>query len=164
MLQPDSSSYPHTLAQWLYILIATFLGGGGLGAWLTAWLRRKHGPAEVRKIDAETRSLIVRDDIALGESVSRLIREVAQTTLDAENRRQEWLLQEEQLRARVIFWREKAEELDGLLIEEREEKDRLQGEVKLYDEEIKKMKATLTLRNRNYDNTQHVPLQQPEES
>lgn len=125
---------------------------------MTAWLRRKHGPAEVRKIDAETRSIIVRDDIALGESVSRLIREVAQAATDAENRRQDWLLREEQLRAQVLFWRNKAEELDGQVISLNEDNERLQGEVKLYDEEIKKMKATLTLQDQNYDNTKHLPI------
>lgn len=117
MLQFESPNYPHTLAQWLYILLATFLGGGGLGAWLTAWVRRNHGPAEVRKIDAETRSIIVRDDIALGDSVARLIKEVAQAAIEADERRDAWLRREEELRTQIRFWRNKAEELDGRLID-----------------------------------------------
>lgn len=134
---------PQTLAQWLYTLLAVFLGGGGLGAWLTAWLRRKHGPAEVRKIDAETRSIIIRDDIALGDSVSRLIKEVAQAALDAEQRRQEWLLQAEQMHAKILFWRNKAEELDGELINSREANGLLDSRLTHQNNQNKRLKGLL---------------------
>lgn len=155
MLQ-DSPNYPHTLAQWLYVALAALLASGG--TLLGLWSKRKHGPAEVRKIDAETRSILVRDDIALGDSVSRLIKEVAQAAVDAEERRGAWLRREEELRTQIRFWRNKAEELDGQCIDLREDNDKLKGEVTLYDEEIKTMRATLTLKNTNYDNTKHVPL------
>ena len=130
MLQTESPNFPHTLAQWLYLLVATFLGGGGLGAWLTAWYRRKHGPAEVRKLDAETRSIIIRDDIALGDSVSRLIKEVAQAAVDAEERRDSWERREEELRTQIRFWRNKAEELDGELIDSRDANALLQARLR----------------------------------
>lgn len=115
MLQFESPSYPHTLAQWLYVAVAAFLASGT--TWLGLWTRRKHGPAEVRKIDAEVRSITIRDDIALGDSVTRLIKEVAQATVDAEQRRMDWLQREEELRTQIRFWRNKAEELDGRLID-----------------------------------------------
>lgn len=131
MLQPESPSYPHTLAQWLYIVLAWFLGAGGAAAWYTEWRRRKHGPAEVRKIDAETRSIIIRDDIALGDSVGRLIKEVSQAAQDAEQRRQNWLLQEEQLRSQILFWRQRAEEYDGELIDSRDANAQLKARLKV---------------------------------
>lgn len=161
MLQ-DSPNYPHTLAQWLYVVLAALLASGG--TLLGLWSKRKHGPAEVRKIDAETRSILVRDDIALGDSVSRLIKEVAQAAVDAEERRGTWVRREEELRTQIRFWRNRAEELDGAAIELREENDKLRSEVTLYDEEIKTMRATLTLKDTNYDNTKHVTLDKPKDS
>lgn len=143
MLQLESSNYPHTLAQWLYILLATFLGGGGVGAWLTAWFRRKHGPAEVRKIDAETRSISIRDDIALGDSVTRLIREVAQATVDAEQRRVDWLQREEELRTQIRFWRNKAEELDGNLIDACDSNVQLNARLKVKQDSLDKAAALI---------------------
>lgn len=120
-----------------------FAAGGGFGAWLTAWLRRKHGPAEVRKIDAETRSIIIRDDIALGDSVSRLIKEIAEAALDAERRRQEWLLEQEQWQAKVLFWRNKAEELDGELIDSRQANGLLDSRLTHQNNQNKRLKGLL---------------------
>lgn len=159
-MQQDTPIIPQTLAQWLYILLVTFLGGGGIGAGLTTWLRRKHGPAEVRKIDAETRSIIIRDDIALGDSVSRLIKEVAQAALDAEQRRQEWLLQEEQLRAKVLFWRSKAEELDGELTDSREVNVVLQAQAKVDNYQLDKQMNFIKMKNLK---DEYIALDRPKE-
>lgn len=143
MLQPESPNYPHTLAQWLYILLATFVGGGGLGAWLSAWFRRKHGPAEVRKIDAEARSITIRDDIALGDSVTRLIKEISQATVDAEQRRMGWLQREEELRSQIRFWRNKAEELDGNLIDACDANVQLNARMKVKQDSLDKAAAII---------------------
>lgn len=156
MFQNESPSYPHTLAQWFYIVLAWFLGSGVAVSILTLWQKRKHGPAEVRKLDAETRSIIVRDDIALGESVSRLIKEVAQATLDAEERRQEWLLQEEQLRGKILFWRNKTEEIDGELADSRQAFGLAETRLKLQEYQIKKLKSLL-----DYHNISYAELDQP---
>lgn len=155
MLQPESPNYPHTLAQWVYILLATFVGGGGLGAWLTAWLRRKHGPAEVRKINAEARSIEIRDELAVGDTVVKLVREVAQATVDAERRRDEWIRREDELRTQVVFWRNKAEELDGELVSEREEKAQHETRARLHEYQIKKLKALLSYHNISYAELDH---------
>lgn len=69
-MQPDSPAFPHTWSQWVYAAVAGFLlYGGGL---ITAWFRRKHGPAEIAKlqaetgkIDAETRSVDANTNITL---------------------------------------------------------------------------------------------------
>lgn len=154
MLQFESPSYPHTLAQWLYVVVAAFLASGT--TWLGLWTRRKHGPAEVRKIDAEARSITIRDDIALGDSVTRLIKEVAQATVDAEQRRLDWLQREEELRTQIRFWRNKAEELDGQAIELREENDQHETRARLHEHQIKKLKALL-----NYHSISYAELDQP---
>lgn len=147
MLQPETPNYPHTLAQWLYIVVAWFLGTGAATTVLTLWQKRRHGPAEVRKMEAETRSIVVRDDIALGETVTRLIKEVAQAAREAEERRQQWLLQEEQLRAKVLFWRSKAEELDGKLTDSREANAVLRTQAKLDNYQIRKQMNFIEMRN-----------------
>lgn len=87
MFQPESPNYPHTLAQWLYIAIAAFLASGG--TWIGLLFKRKHGPAEVRKITAEARSIEIRDDIAIGDSVLKLVKEVAVATVEVERLRDE---------------------------------------------------------------------------
>lgn len=144
MLQFESPSYPHTLAQWLYVVVAAFLASGT--TWLGLWTKRRHGPAEVRKIDAETRSILVRDDIALGDSVTRLIKEVSQAALDAEQRRQEHLLREDQLRTQILFWRNKSEELDGQLADAQETVWRLEGQATLDNHHIRKQAAFIEAR------------------
>ena len=154
MLQDQSSNYPHTLAQWFYIVLAWFIGSGGAAALLTLWQKRRHGPAEVRKLEAETRSIIVRDDIALGETVSRLIKEVAQAALEAEERRQEWLLEQEQMRAKILFWRNKAEELDGQLIDSRQANGLLQARVKLRQDDLNKALAILSYEKISFQEAQ----------
>lgn len=148
MLQFESPSYPHTLAQWLYVVVAAFLASGT--TWLGLWTKRRHGPAEVRKIDAETRSILVRDDIALGDSVTRLIKEVSQAALDAEQRRQEWLLREDQMRGQIIFWRNKCEELDGELIDSRDANAQYEIRAKLNEHQIKKLKSVLDYHSISY--------------
>lgn len=109
MLQIESN-YPHTLAQWFYIVLAWFLGNGVAAAILTLWLKRKHGPAEVEKLRAEARSIEVRDDIAIGDSVLKLVKEVAIATVEAER-----------LRDQCEHWQRKAgdlqQQLDLLVIE-----------------------------------------------
>lgn len=142
-MQPESPNYPHTLAQWLYIVLAWFIGTGGAAAWLSGWFRRKHGPAEVRKIDAETRSITIRDDIALGDSVTRLIREVAQAAVDAEQRRVDWLQREEELRTQIRFWRNKAEELDGNLIDACDSNVQLNARLKVKQDGLDKAAALI---------------------
>lgn len=149
-MQAESPIYPHTLAQWLYIVVAWFLGTGVATALLTAWIRRRHGPAEVQKLNAETRSIVIRDDIALGELVSKLIKEVAEAALDAEERRQQWLLQEEQTRAKVLFWRSKAEELDGRLIDLRYDYAQLETREKKKTHELKVAMAILSKNEISY--------------
>ena len=148
MLQPETPSYPHTLAQWLYVAVAAFLASGG--TWLTLWSKRKHGPAEVRKIHAEARSIEIRDELAVGDTVVKLVREVAQATVDAERRREEFLRREDEMRTQIVFWRNKCEEMDGELAEKLDEIAQFETRAKLQEYQIKKLKAILDFKNISY--------------
>lgn len=86
MLQPDPPSLL-TLSQVLYLLLAGFIGSAV--TLLGLWQRRKHGPAEVRKLDAEARSIVVRDDLAVGDTLLKLIKEIAQATAEVREMRKE---------------------------------------------------------------------------
>lgn len=99
MFQPDAPPFL-TLSQGVYLLIAGFLSGGGIAAWVVLWQRRKHGPAEVKKLEAEARSIAVRDDLAVGDTVIKLIKEVSQATGEVRQMREErneWERRAEQL-------------------------------------------------------------------
>lgn len=145
MLQLESSNYPHTLAQWLYILLATFLGGGGVGAWLTAWFRRRHGPAEVRKIHAEARQIEVRSDIDLGDSVLKLIKEVSTAKIEAER-----------LRDERNHWELKSFDLQLEVKDLQSENAQMQTQARLDERQIKKMKALLDLKGISYSEADHL--------
>lgn len=148
---------PRDLITLLYVVLASSLG------WLGGWLKgRNKDHAEVRKIDAETRQIHTSSDIAPLGITLETFREIQAVIQKAETRREEWHQREEQMRTQIVFWRNKCEELDGELIDAREENDKLKSEVELYDEEIKRMKATLTLRSQNYDNTKHLPVKPTE--
>lgn len=59
-MQPDISSIPQSLAQVLWLVLASSLGW--LGGWLT---RRKREPHEIAKLTAETRQISVNTDVTL---------------------------------------------------------------------------------------------------
>ena len=135
-MQPESPTIPHTLAQWIYAALAgLLLYGGGL---ITAWFRRKHGPAEVAKINAETRNIHTSSDVSFGGLTLETFREIQTVIQKAETRREEWHSREEQMRTQIVFWRNKAEELDGELIQEREDHAQTQTRLKMKTSDLEK--------------------------
>lgn len=97
MFQPDPPPFL-TLSQILYLLLAGFIGS--VVTLLGLWQRRKHGPAEVGKLQAETRSIAVRDDLAVGDMVVKLIKEISQATGEVREigkQRDEWERRAEEL-------------------------------------------------------------------
>lgn len=97
MFQPDPPPFL-TLSQILYLLLAGFIGSAV--TLIGLWQRRKHGPAEVGKLEAETRSIAVRDDLAVGDMVVKLIKEISQATSEVREirkERDEWERRAEQL-------------------------------------------------------------------
>lgn len=144
----ESSTYPHTLAQWIYVALAgVIVYGGGL---ITAWFRRKREPAEVAKINAETRSVQIATEISPVGITLETLREIQSVIEKAEVRREAWLLKEEQLRGQIMFWRNKAEELDGDVIGLQEQNDQHETRAKLHEHQIRKLKALLDYHSISY--------------
>jgi hypothetical protein len=145
----ESPPIPHSMAQLLWLLLASSLGW--IGAELRSWLaRRKRDPAEIRRIDAEAHNLKVTAEIAPMDISLELLREVREVTAKAEDRREQWLLREEQMRGQIIHWRNKAEELDGELIDSRQASRLMDSRLKLNEIQIKKLKSLLDYHNISY--------------
>lgn len=67
-MQPDITSIPQSLAQVLWLVLATFLG------WIGGWLsRRKREPHEIAKISAETRQISINTDVSLIQAATTAI-------------------------------------------------------------------------------------------
>lgn len=153
-MQPDTSPIPHTLAQWFGLALATLLAA--LGGWLA---RRKREPVELDKLRAETKSIHVTAETAEINLGRELMREMQSIIDKAETRREEWHLKEEQMRGMIVFWRNKAEEFDGKLADAQEVIWKMQSEMETYEKQIVQMRATLTMKDTNYDNTKHLPIE-----
>lgn len=153
-MQPDTSPIPHTLAQWFGLALATILG------MLSGWLaRRKREPHEIEKLRAETKSIHVTAETAEINLGRELMREMQAVVDKAETRREQWHLKEEQMRNQIVFWRNKSEEFDGKLADAQEIIWKMQSELENYENQLKRMSATLTIEDKNYDNTKHVPIE-----
>lgn len=144
---------PLNLTTLVYVAVASFLGY--VGHWLK---ERKRQPHELRKLDAETRQIHTTAEISPVGITLETLREIQTVIRKAEDRRAEWHAKEEEMRTQILFWRNKAEELDGQLADVQETVWRIEAENTAYEEQIKKMSATLTLKDTNYDNTKHLPI------
>lgn len=153
-MQPDISSIPQSLSQVLWLVLASSLGW--IGGWLT---RRKVQPHEIEKLRAETKSIHVTAETAEINLGRELMREMQAVVDKAETRREQWHLKEEQMRNQIVFWRGKSEELDGKVADAQEIIWRMQSELENYENQLKRMSATLTIEDKNYDNTKHVPIE-----
>lgn len=109
----------------VYVVVASILGY--VGHWLK---ERKRQPHELRKIDAETRQLHTTSDISPVGITLETLREIQTVIQKAEDRRDEWHQREEELRTQIRFWRQKAEELDGELVDSRDANVLLQARYK----------------------------------
>lgn len=149
-MQPDASPIPHTLAQWFGFALATILAA--VGGWFA---RRNREPVELDKLKAETRSIHVSSEVAsVGVSLETL-REIQSVIQKAEDRRAEWHAKEEQMRGQIIHWRCKAEELDGTVIDLREQNAQHETRARLHEHQIKKLKALLSYHNISYSELDH---------
>lgn len=147
------SDFPQSLnlTTLVYMAVASSLG------WLGGWLRGRHKDrAEVGKLQAEARSIHTSSDISLGGITLETFREIQTVIQKAEDRRTEWHQKEEQLRGQITHWRCKAEELDGKLIEVREENAQHETRATLHEYQIRKLKALLS-----YHNISFSELDQP---
>jgi len=135
----------------LYVVVASIL------AWLGGWFtRRNREPIELDKVKAETKSIHITAENSQVSTGLETLREIQTVIQKAEQRREEWNQREEELRTQIRFWRNKAEELDGELADSREVNGLLKSEMANYENQIRTMQATLTIKHKNYDNSQDM--------
>lgn len=140
-MMQDSSTIPHGW-QLVYLAIAGVLSS--LATLVVDRIKnRKREPAEVDKLRAETKNIHVNAENAQASVGLELLREVQAAIEKAEVRREAWLLKEEQLRGQVLFWRTKAEELDGQLIDSCDANVRLNARLKLKQAGLDKAAALI---------------------
>lgn len=134
----------------LYMAVASFLG------WVGGWLRgRKKDRAEIDKLQAETRQIHTTSDIAPLGITLETFREIQAVIKKAEDRREEWQAKEDQMRTQIVHWRNKAEELDGELIDSRQAGSLMDSRLKLNEIQIKKLKSLLDYHNISYAELDH---------
>ena len=146
-MQQEASTSPHVLlllsnAVTAILAVVTTL--------TTLRFKQKREPVELRKMDAETHGLKVAADISPVGITLETLREIQSVIDKAEVRREAWLLKEEQLRTQIAFWRNKAEELDGELIDSREANGLLAIRLTHHENQEKKLKALLDLKGISY--------------
>jgi len=146
-MQQEASASPHVillLSNAVTALLAV------ITTLTTLRLKQKREPTELRKLDAETMGLKVAAEISPVGITLETLREIQSVIDKAEVRREAWLLKEEQLRTQIGFWRNKAEELDGQLIDLREANGLLQVRLTHHENQERKLKALLDLKGISY--------------
>lgn len=134
----------------MYMLIASFLGS--IGGWVA---RRNREPVELDRVRAETKQIHTTAEISPVGITLETLREIQAVIQKAEDRRAEWHAKEEQMRGQIVHWRCKAEELDGVAIDLREENAQHETRAKLHEHQIKKLKALLSYHNISYAELDH---------
>lgn len=98
-MQSPTIPIPHTLADFVWLLLASFFVSGGSVAWYNAWKNRKKPAAEVHESEARTaksfaevRSLELQSNISAGDAVLRMVQQltfsqIANEELHKENER-----------------------------------------------------------------------------
>ena len=140
----ESPIWPHWIQNALGWL-ASGVAGGLIVRIYTIWLNRKKPAAEIQLTTATATEVNVRAGSSAGDAVMRMLDrlDTAQITID-------------RLRAERDAWQD---QYDRVFVERDELVRRnglLQNEIKSYDDQIRTMKATLTIDHKNYDNTQDV--------
>lgn len=144
MLQ-ESPVAPHV---WLLVsnAITGILTFAGTLIGLRFKQKREH--ADVAKTRAEARSLHVSSDISLSRELQAVVDK-------AESRRDEWHAKEEQMRTQILFWRNKAEEFDGHLIDSRDANVQLQARLKIKQDALDKCMVLMALNKVKFEEADH---------
>jgi len=127
----ESPVIPHTLAQVLYLLLASFVGWSG--AELRSWIaRRKREPVEIAKINAETRQISVNTDVSLIQAATQAIAGA------------------ERLRSERDHWERKATDLMLDLEDERNRNAQQATRLTLHEHQMKRLKGLLDAHEISY--------------
>lgn len=145
-MQPDVPFIPHNLAQVLWLVLASSLG------WLGGWIsRRKREPHEIDKLRAETKQIHITAENSQTSVGLETLREIQTVIEKAEQRREEWQRREDELRTQIRFWRNKAEELDGQLIDSRDANMQLNARLKVKQNGLDRAAAILHYRSISFE-------------
>lgn len=142
----ESSTTPHV---WLLLSNVVTAILAVVTTLKTLQFKQKREPAEVRKIDAETTNIYHGITLETHREIQLIIEK-------AEARREAWQLKEDQMRSQILFWRNKAEELDGQLIDSREANGLLNIRLNHHEKQEKKLKSLL-----DYHAISYAELDQP---
>lgn len=132
----ESIPIPHGW-QLVYLMLASLVTSAGTLI-VDRLIKRRREPVELDKVRAETRSIHVTAETAQMGFGLETLREIQSVIQKAEQRREEWHQREEQMRTQIVFWRNKAEELDGELIDERYEHAQTQTRLKMKTDDLEK--------------------------
>ena len=136
------------IPQWMQsalIAVASLLSGIGIDKLYNTWLNRKKPSAEVELTQATATEVTIRASSSAGDAVMRMIDKLteAQTTID-------------RLRRERDSWQDEYAKVFGELGDSRQANRLLQSEIDNYENQIRTMRATLTMAEKNYDGTQNV--------
>lgn len=136
-MQPDASSIPHSLAQVLWLVLATFVGS--VGGWVA---RRKREPHEVAKLQAETRKINVETDVSLIQAATTAITKA------------------ERLQQEREHWELKAFDLEVELKDARADIAQMTTQARLDNYQIRRQMAFIEMKNLK---DQYLALDHPKE-
>lgn len=151
-MQETSSAIPHWV-QLILTAIASILTTLGIPHLYSNWLNRKKPDAEIHVTEATATEITVKSAATAGDAMMRFMDrlDTAQDTIDRVRAESQRII--DRLRAERDSWQD---EYDKVFVERDhalQENVKLRGEVKLYEEEVKRMAATLHLESKNYDDT-----------
>jgi len=155
-MQQETSTIPHV---WLLLSNAVTAILAVVTTLTTIRFKQRREPAEVGKINAETQGLKVAAEISPVGITLETLREIQVVIQKAEDRREEWVKREEQMRTQILFWRNKAEEIDGELADSRQARELLEIRLKHHEAQEKKLKSLL-----DYHAISYAELDQPKSS
>ena len=128
--------------QLLLLWLANNLGVSAITTVVNLWLQRRQRMSVEENTDAQTAEIHVRARVTEGDAIVRYIQQIgaAQDTID-------------RLRSERDAWQD---EYDKVFVERDQLtliNGKLRDEVKVYEEQVKRMHATLTSHGLNYDDT-----------
>lgn len=139
-MQPDISSIPQSLAQVLWIVLASSLGW--LGGWLT---RRRREPHEIAKLSAETRQITVTTDVSLIQAATQAISKAERL----QDERDHW-------ERKTGALEDELAEVRGELADSRQANGQLMTQAKLDAHQLKRMKGLLDSKGISYSEADHL--------
>ena len=140
-MQESPASIPHWM-QLALTALASILSTVGIDKLYNAWLNRKKPAAEINVTEATAAEITILASSSASDAIMRMMDRLSAAQLEIDRLRKE---------------RDSWQDAYDKAFTERDEVLRknslLESEIRSYDDQIKRMHATLTLKDQNYDNT-----------